>query len=99
MDSRIVIMHRNGVAGDKDLENALALMKDKKLEFPVVAKPDIGWNGYGVRLIEDCNHLLHYISDFPHDEKIILQRPVPYDGEAGIFYVRIPGSPMVKSIP
>ena len=89
--AEFVIMHRNGVAGDKDLENALALMKDKKLEFPVVAKPDIGWNGYGVRLIEDCNHLLHYISDFPHDEKIILQRPVPYDGEAGIFYVRIPG--------
>jgi hypothetical protein len=89
--AEFVAMHRNGVAGEEDLEDALALMKEKKLEFPVVAKPDIGWNGYGVRLIEDSNHLLQYISDFPHDENIILQRPVPFDGEAGVFYVRIPG--------
>ncbi len=89
--AEFVSMKRNGVAGEKDLENAIALMKEKKLEFPIVAKPDIGWNGYGVRLVEDNNHLLQYISDFPHNEKIVLQRPVPYDGEAGIFYVRIPG--------
>ena len=89
--AEFVTMPRNGVAGEKDLEYALSIMKEKKLEFPVVAKPDIGWNGYGVRLVEDSNHLLKYIAEFPHDEKIILQRPVPYDGEAGVFYVRIPG--------
>jgi membrane protein DedA with SNARE-associated domain len=94
--AEFVTMHRNGVPGERDLENALALMKEKKLEFPVVAKPDIGWNGYGVQLVEDSSHLLKYISDFPHDENIILQRPVPYDGEAGIFYVRIPGEPKGK---
>lgn len=94
--AEFVTMHRNGIPGERDLENALALMKEKKLEFPVVAKPDIGWNGYGVQLVEDSSHLLKYISDFPHDENIILQRPVPYDGEAGIFYVRIPGEPKGK---
>jgi membrane protein DedA with SNARE-associated domain len=94
--AEFVTIYRNGVAGEKDLENALSLMKGKNLEFPVVAKPDIGWNGYGVRLVEDSNHLLQYISEFPHDEKILLQRPVPYDGEAGVFYVRIPGEPSGK---
>ncbi len=94
--AEFVSMKRNGVPGEKDLENAIALMKEKKLDFPIVAKPDIGWNGYGVRLVEDNNHLLQYISDFPHEEKIVLQRPVPYDGEAGIFYVRIPGEPRGK---
>lgn len=94
--AEFVSMQRNGAPGEKDLENALALMKEKKLEFPIVAKPDIGWNGYGVRLVEDNNHLLQYISDFPHDERIVIQRPVPYDGEAGIFYVRIPGEPAGK---
>ena len=89
--AEFVSMERNGVGGEKDLEKALTLMKGKNLEFPVVAKPDIGWNGYGVRLVEDSSHLLKYISEFPHDETIILQRPVPYDGEAGVFYVRIPG--------
>lgn len=89
--AEFVAMERNGVGGEKDLEKALALMKGKNIEFPVVAKPDIGWNGYGVRLVEDTSHLLKYISEFPHNEVIILQRPVPYDGEAGVFYVRIPG--------
>ena len=91
--AEFVSMHRNGVTAEDDLGNALLLMKEKKLEFPVVAKPDIGWNGYGVRLIEDKSHLLQYISTFPHDEKIIFQRPVHHDGEAGVFYVRIPGDP------
>jgi membrane protein DedA with SNARE-associated domain len=89
--AEFVTLSRNGVPARDDLENALTLLKNKNLEFPIVAKPDIGWNGYGVRLIEDHDQLLHYISKFPHEESIIFQRPVNYDGEAGIFYVRIPG--------
>lgn len=94
--AEFVLMHRNGVPPEKDLENALQLMKQKDLGFPVVAKPDIGWNGYGVRLVEDESHLLKYIISFPHEEKMIFQRPVAFDGEAGIFYVRIPGEPAGK---
>jgi hypothetical protein len=86
-----VTLHRNGKDADSDVENALELMSGKGLEFPVVVKPDIGWQGYGVRLVEDSNHLRQYISSFPHNEKLLLQRPVLYDGEAGIFYYRIPG--------
>ena len=89
--AEFVSLHRDGLPSETELENALSLMRNKDLDFPVVAKPDIGWNGYGVRLIEDKNHLHQYISAFPHNEKILLQRPVPHDGEAGIFYVRIPG--------
>jgi membrane protein DedA with SNARE-associated domain len=91
--AEFVTLHRNGVSKETDLENAISLMGSKKLDFPVVAKPDIGWNGYGVRLVEDQNNLLQYIADFPGGENIVLQRPVTYDGEAGIFYVRIPGEP------
>lgn len=89
--AEFVSMNRNGVAAEEDLGNALSLMKEKNFEFPIVAKPDIGWNGYGVRLIEDSSSLLQYISTFPHNEKIVLQRPITHDGEAGVFYVRIPG--------
>lgn len=98
--AEFVSVHRDGVPSETDLEIALSLMKEKNLEFPVVAKPDIGWNGYGVRLIEDKSHLLQYISTFPHNEKILLQRPVPYDGEAGVFYVRVPGEAhgIIKSV-
>ncbi len=89
--SEFITIHRNGVPGEEDLEKALKMMKENNLSFPIVAKPDIGWNGYGVRLVEDENHLLQYISSFPHNEEIVLQKPVTYDGEAGVFYVRIPG--------
>lgn len=89
--AEFVTLHRNGLPAESDFEQALNMMKDKGLEFPVVAKPDIGWNGYGVRLVEDGNNLLKYIASFPSGENIILQKPVNYDGEAGIFYVRMPG--------
>lgn len=91
--AEFVTLHRNGTSGEVDFQNAVSLMNSKKLEFPVVAKPDIGWNGYGVRLVDDQDQLHQYITNFPSQENIVLQRPVPYDGEAGIFYIRIPGEP------
>ncbi len=89
--AEFVTLHRNGEGAQFDFETALSLMDDKGLDFPVVAKPDVGWQGYGVRLVEDSHHLHQYISSYPEGEKMVLQRPVPHDGEAGIFYVRMPG--------
>ncbi|MBP2228595.1 hypothetical protein J2847_001886 [Azospirillum agricola] len=61
------------------------------LAFPLVAKPDIGWRGIGVRLVRDSADLAAYLAGFPADCRVILQDYVPYAGEAGIFYVRLPG--------
>jgi membrane protein DedA with SNARE-associated domain len=61
------------------------------LSFPLVAKPDIGWRGIGVRLVRDAADLHAYLRGFPADARLILQEHVPYAGEAGIFYVRKPG--------
>lgn len=61
------------------------------LSFPLVAKPDIGWRGIGVRLVRDAADLRDYLRGFPADVRLILQEHVPYAGEAGIFYVRKPG--------
>jgi membrane protein DedA with SNARE-associated domain len=61
------------------------------LSFPLVAKPDIGWRGIGVRLVRDADDLRDYLRGFPADVLLILQEHVPYAGEAGIFYVRKPG--------
>ncbi|MBP2309950.1 hypothetical protein J2849_006391 [Azospirillum melinis] len=61
------------------------------LSFPLVAKPDIGWRGIGVRLVRDAADLRTYLRGFPADVKLILQEHVAYAGEAGIFYVRKPG--------
>jgi len=96
--AEFVTLHRNGGGPQSDLEEALLMMTQKGLNFPIVAKPDVGWQGYGVRLVEDQDHLFQYISSFPAGEKMVLQRPVPHDGEAGIFYVRMPGDEHGKII-
>lgn len=89
--AEFVTLHRNGSGAQLDFENALSMMGQKGLGFPVVAKPDVGWQGYGVRLVEDSVSLKQYISSYPIGENLLLQRPINHDGEAGIFYVRMPG--------
>lgn len=72
------------------LETALARMSEAGLGFSIVAKPDIGWRGYGVRLVPDAEALHAYIDAFPAGACFILQKNIDYDGEASVFYVRQP---------
>lgn len=74
-----------------DLADICEQMRISGLNFPVVVKPDIGWQGFGVRRIEDENSLLEYLSAFPEKVKMLIQELIPYDGEAGVFYAKMPG--------
>ena len=76
---------------EKILNKALDQLSSASLKFPFVIKPDIGWQGYGVRVINNEAELLEYIKVFPGNNSIILQEQIPYEGEAGVFYVRYPG--------
>jgi hypothetical protein len=69
-----------------------AALERNRLNFPMVAKPDIGCRGAGVRPIADSDALRRYLSDFPEGETLILQKMVDVVGEAGVFYVREPGA-------
>ena len=60
------------------------------LSFPVIAKPDLGLCGYGVRLIANRGELRNYLLTFPDHEMVVLQQYLPQEGEAGIFYIRDP---------
>ena len=60
--------------------------------YPIIAKPDVGWCGYGVCRIADDAALRAYAAAFPADGTIILQRLVTAPNEAGLFYVREPGA-------
>jgi hypothetical protein len=60
------------------------------LAFPVVAKPDLGLCGYGVRLLHDMAALRAYLAAFPRGETVVLQRYLAQEDEAGIFYARDP---------
>ena len=63
---------------------------EAELNFPLVAKPDIGCRGAGVRLIENDQHLQNYLEQFPEQQHFLLQQKAPYSAEAGVFYVRHP---------
>jgi membrane protein DedA with SNARE-associated domain len=76
-----------------DVELARQALDAAGLAFPLVAKPDIGWQGYGVRRINDLPALHDYLRDFPAGEKLLLQRFVPHAGEAVLLYARLPGAP------
>ncbi len=68
-----------------------ATVRGAGMVFPLVAKPDIGWRGFGVRLVRDLDDLAGYLRGFPDACTLILQDYVPHAGEAGIFYARLPG--------
>ena len=73
------------------LEEALQAMDAAQLSFPIVAKPDLGCRGVGVKLLKSKMQLYDYIKDFPLSARFLLQRKAPYQAEAGVFYVRYPG--------
>jgi hypothetical protein len=77
-------------AGMNAVREAEIAMRDAGLEYPLIAKPDIGWCGFGVRLIRDRGELVDYFGRYPLGEKIVLQRFITYEGEAGLYYVRDP---------
>ena len=71
-----------------DLAAARRWLYEAGLEFPVIAKPDVG---SGARRIEDLAALREYLRAFPAGEKLMLQRFVPHGGEATVLYARLPG--------
>lgn len=71
--------------------DAAACMQRAGIDFPIIAKPDLGMCGFGVRREDTVVRLAEYLAAFPPGERLVLQAYVPYDGEAGIFYMRRPG--------
>jgi hypothetical protein len=72
------------------VDDVVEQLADAGLHFPVVAKPDLGWCGFGVRRLDDAAGLGAYLRDFPVDETLVLQRYLQGRGEAGLFYLRHP---------
>lgn len=77
--------------GERTPEQAQAAMARAGLRFPVIAKPDLGMCGFGVCRLDDAAALNAYIAAFPPGEAIVVQEYLPQEGEAGIFYARMPG--------
>ena len=60
-----------------------------RMDYPLVAKPDVGGKGVLVEIVKSPEELRTYIERAPVD--YLIQAFVPYKKEVGIFYCRIPG--------
>jgi hypothetical protein len=69
-----------------------AILEAAGVAFPVVAKPNLGLCGYGVRKLDSLAALRDYAALFPASEFLVLQQYLPQEHEAGIFYARDPHS-------
>ena len=69
----------------EEIENRI---KEVGIKYPLIAKPDIGLRGSGVKKIETIDDLVHYASKANFD--FIVQDLIPFPNEVGIFYVRYP---------
>ena len=81
------------IAGPGSLADVEAAMARQGLSYPLVVKPDLGWCGFGVRRIDDCLSLARYVAAYPQGERLVLQEWLGAAGEAGLFYLRLPGAP------
>jgi hypothetical protein len=86
-----IVRPAQALDGQTECDAALHSLAAAGLALPVVAKPDLGCRGAGVKLIRSRGDLLAYLQAFPAGATLLLQRLVPFEGEAGIFYCRRPG--------
>lgn len=92
--ARAVTARHCGVVASADItpDTLLAALESAGLHFPLIAKPDLGLCGHGVRRIDALADLQQYADHFPRGERIVLQEYLPQEGEAGIFYARDPAT-------
>ncbi len=75
-----------GLTPENELQE---LVEQYQLQFPLIAKPDIGLRGIGVKKIFSVEDLQAYHQESKVD--YLLQAFVPYTKEVGVFYYRFPG--------
>lgn len=69
------------------------ILDESGLEYPIVAKPDNGHRGAGVRPVRNDHELRAYVDTFPAGATILFQKLVPDPHEVGVMYYRYPGEP------
>ena len=88
--SPFITLTKTDLSTKVQAEDACRVLIQSSLDFPVVAKPDLGCRGAGVKLINTQDQLEEYITSFPKGARFLLQEKAPYQAEAGLFYVRYP---------
>ncbi|QUJ70611.1 D-alanine--D-alanine ligase (plasmid) [Photobacterium sp. GJ3] len=75
---------------DSQIKIIKRCLTQRHLSYPLVAKPDQGCRGAGVKLLHSDADLRAYLQHFPANARYLLQKKSTYQAEAGIFYIRYP---------
>jgi len=86
----ILVTIEDGISIDVKTEATLKSLEQAGVSLPIVAKPDEGQRGLGVRPIYNRGELNEYLEQFPRNVPICLQEMIPYQEEVGILYYRLP---------
>lgn len=70
------------------LDEIFKIIEFSGIQYPLIAKPDIGLRGSGVKKIDTAADLQRYAEKANFD--YVLQDLIPFKNEIGIFYVRYP---------
>jgi len=73
----------------ENLNETLEKMVNIAIDFPIIAKPDLGFRGYLVKKINNKAELSNYLKK-NNSIAIILQEFITLPKECGIFYYRLP---------
>jgi hypothetical protein len=73
----------------KGADEVMKVISLSQINFPLIAKPDIGMKGLGVQKLNDITELADYVSRTRVN--FLIQEYIPYKNEIGIFYYRLPG--------
>ena len=76
------------VGPNSNIDKVFAELKLSEINFPLIAKPDIGFRGLLVKKIHSAKELKRYLDQYPID--IIIQEFLDYKNECGIFYHKKP---------
>jgi len=82
------------ILANDNFDDALSSIEKAAIQFPLIAKPDIGFRGYLVKKIDTKNELKIYLEK--NKVAIIIQEFIDYENECGLFYHRIPDEPKGK---
>lgn len=75
-------------------EQLSKIVENASIQFPFIAKPDIGLRGSGVKKINNFEDLKLYSNKADFD--FVVQDLIPFANEVGVFYVRFPSEKIGK---
>lgn len=75
----------------KDVHNWIT---ECKLTFPLIAKPNLGLRGMGLRIIKSRGELDNFLSKV--DCEYLVQEFIDYENELGVFFIKNPQSQKVE---